>query len=109
MMTIMTVDPEQQAAWTTQASEEAERQAAWMQQAAQEPAQRLEWTQQNNVIYGGLIAIGLVLVQQFLTVPRLDWSAKICVLAYSVAIPLLAALVLVNRQENFRHRATESL
>ena len=39
----------------------------------------------------------------------LNWSATICVVAYSVAIPLLAALVLVGRQENFRRRATDSI
>jgi hypothetical protein len=31
------------------------------------------------------------------------------VVAFSVAIPLLAALVLVNRQEAFRRRATKSV
>jgi hypothetical protein len=41
----------------------------------------------------------VVLVQPFLTAPSLDRSATICVVAFSVAIPLLAALVLVNRQE----------
>ena len=46
MMTIMAVDPEQQ--------------------AAQEPEQQREWIRQNNVIYGALIAVGLVLVQPFL-------------------------------------------
>ena len=39
----------------------------------------------------------------------LDWSAKICVVAFSVAIPLLTALILVNRQETFRRRVTNSL
>ena len=38
-----------------------------------------------------------------------DLSAKICVVAFSVAIPLLAALVLVNRQELFRRRMTKSV
>jgi hypothetical protein len=35
--------------------------------------------------------------------------AKICVVAFSVAIPLLAALVLVNWQEAFRRRVTKSV
>jgi hypothetical protein len=108
-MTIVEVDPEQQAAQIRQVKEEAQRQAASIRQAAEEPEQQREWIRQNNVIYGGLIAIGLVLVQPFLTVRSLDWSAKICVIAFSVAIPLLAALVLVNRQENFRRRVTDSL
>jgi hypothetical protein len=116
MMTIMAVDPEQQALQLRQAREqarqledEARRQAAWIQQAAQEPEQQREWIRQHNVIYGGLIAVGLVLVQPFLTATALDRSARICVIAFSAAIPLLAALVLVNRQETFRRRVTDSL
>jgi hypothetical protein len=49
------------------------------------------------------------MVQPFLTAASLDLSAKICVVAFSVAIPLLAALVLVNQQEAFRRRATTSV
>lgn len=109
MMTIMTVDPQRQAEQRRQAEEEALRQTAWIEQAVEEPEQQQEWIRQNSVIYGGLIAVGLVMVQQFLTATALDRAAKICVLAFSVAIPLLAALVLVNRQENFRHRMTGSI
>ena len=112
MMTIVEVDPEQQAVLSEQAKQEARRQAAAVvQQAQQEPEQQREWIRQNNLIYGGLIAIGLVLIQPFLTVatPTLNWSAKICAIAFSVAIPLLAALILVSRQETFRRRATDSL
>jgi hypothetical protein len=112
MMTTVEVDPEQQAVLIQQARQEAERQAAAaIQRSVQEPEQQREWIRQNNLIYGGLIAIGLVLIQPFLTVatPTLNWSAKICAIAFSVAIPLLAALILVNRQETFRRRATDSL
>jgi hypothetical protein len=48
------------------------------------------------------------LVQPFLTAAPLDLSAKVCVVAFSVAIPLLAALVVINRQEAFRRRMTRS-
>lgn len=111
MMTVVEVDPEQQAVMIEQAKEEARRQAAVIEQAAQDPEQQREWIQQNNLIYGGLIAIGLVLVQPFITAatPTLNWSAKICAIAFSVAIPLLAALILVSRQETFRRQATDSL
>ncbi len=109
MMGLVAGDPEQRAAQTRQAEEEARRQAAWIEQSAQEPEQQQEWIRQNSAIYGGLIAVGLVLVQPFLTATPGDWSARICVIAFSVAIPLLAALVLVNRQENFRRRATDSM
>jgi cation transport ATPase len=109
-MTIVEVDPEQQAVQVREAEEEEEarQQAAWIERAAQEPEQQREWIRQNNVIYGGLIAVGLILVQPFLTATTLDWPAKVCVIAFSAAIPLLAALVLVNLQENFRRRVTDS-
>lgn len=106
----MAVDPKQQAEQVRQAAvEKARQQTAWIEQASKEPAQRREWIRQNNVIYGGLIAVGLVLVQPFLTVTGLDWSAKTCVIAFSVAIPLLAAPLLINYQETFRRRVTDSL
>jgi hypothetical protein len=74
-----------------------------------DPGQEQEWLRQINLIYGGLIGIGVLMVQPFLTAASLDLAAKICVVAFSVAIPLLAALVLVNRQEVFRRRATTSV
>ena len=61
---------------------------------------------QLSLIYSGLIGIGVVMVQPFLTASSLDLSAKISVVAFSVAIPMLAALVLVNQQEVLRQRAT---
>jgi len=75
--------------------------------SAQEQEQ--EWLRQLSLIYGGLIAIGVYMVQPFLTAASLDLSARICVVAFSVAIPLLAALVIINRQEAFRRRATTSV
>jgi magnesium-transporting ATPase (P-type) len=73
------------------------------------PQQEQEWLRQLSLIYSGLILIGVYMVQPFLTAASLDLSAKICVVAFSVAIPLLAALVLVNRQEAFRRRVTTSV
>jgi hypothetical protein len=64
---------------------------------------------QLGLIYGGLILIGLYMVQPFLTAPSIDASAKVSVVAFVVAILLLAALVLVNRQEAFRGRPTASV
>jgi hypothetical protein len=74
-----------------------------------DPELEREWLRQDNLIYGGLIAVGVYMVQPFLTAASLDLSARICVVAFSVAIPLLAALVVVNRQEAFRGRATSSV
>jgi hypothetical protein len=73
-----------------------------------DPKLEQEWLRQKNLSYVGLIAIGVYLVQPFLTAASLDLSAKICVVAFSVAIPLLAALVMVNWQEAFRRRRTTS-
>jgi hypothetical protein len=77
----------------------------WLRRVA---GQEEEWLRQNNLAYGGLIGVGVVMVQQFLTASSLDLSAKICVVAFAVAVPLLAALVMVNRQEAYRRRATRS-
>ena len=68
-----------------------------------------EVVRQQGFIYGGLILIGVYMVEPFLTAPSLDASAKISILAFAVAIPLLAALVMVNRQEAFRGRRTPSV
>jgi hypothetical protein len=62
-----------------------------------------------GVIYGGLIGVALLMVQPFLVATNLDASATISIVAFAVAIPLLAALVLVNRQEAFRGRRTTSV
>ncbi|MFI6602886.1 hypothetical protein ACIBHX_42105 [Nonomuraea sp. NPDC050536] len=84
-------------------------QSAWWVKRAE--GQQEEKLRQNNMMYGGLIGIGVVLVQPFLTVDiaTLDLSAKICVIAFSLAIPLLAALMVLNRQETYRRRATTSV
>jgi hypothetical protein len=87
-------------------NEDQEQVQEWLRQ---NPRQVQEWLRQNNLIYGGLIAVGVAMVQPFLTAASLDLSARICIVAFSVAIPLLAALVLVNRQEAFRRRATRSV
>lgn len=68
-----------------------------------------EAVRQLGLIYGGLIGIAVVMVQPFLAAASLDATAKVAVIAFSVAIPLLAALAMVNRQEAFRHRRTPSL
>jgi hypothetical protein len=107
-MPIMDVDPEQLAEQIRQATEDALREAARIQRATQEPEQQREWIRQNNLIYGGLIGIALIMVQPFLTAPPPDPSATMCVIAFSAAIPLLAALLLVNREEDFRRRVTPS-
>jgi hypothetical protein len=53
------------------------------------------------------MAIGVVFVQALLPYSP-NASALTCVVAFAVAIPLLAALIMVNRQEQFRHRRSSS-
>ncbi len=68
-----------------------------------------EGLRQLGVIYGGLIGVAVVMTQPFLVATNLDASARVSIIAFAVAIPLLAALVLVNRQEVFRGRRTTSV
>jgi hypothetical protein len=67
-----------------------------------------EGLRQLGVIYGGLIGIAVVMIQPFLVAPSIDTSARISIIAFSMAIPLLSALILVNRQEVFRGRRARS-
>jgi hypothetical protein len=99
------------AAFRKAAEQESERLAEEAEQLSrsltQDPELGEEWLRQENLIYGGLIGIGIVMVQALLPYP-LDTSAMTCVIAFAVAIPLLAALIMVNRQEQFRRRRTSS-
>jgi hypothetical protein len=84
---------------------DAERAAA----AMQTPEMQQEGLRQVGVIDGALIGIAVVMVQPFLIAPSLDVSARISIIAFAVAIPFLAALVMVNRQEAFRGRRSTSV
>lgn len=75
---------------------------------AEDPELQEEWLRQDNMSYAGLMAVGIVMVQPFLTAQSLDRSATTCVVSWGVAIPLLAALLMVNRHETFRRRRTDS-
>lgn len=103
-----------------QVEADVERQAKLIEERAERDAKRFvhrlmhdadlqqEWIRQDDLIYGGLMGIGIVMVQPFLTAPSLDTSATICVVAFAIAIPLLAALIMINRHEIFRRRRTSS-
>lgn len=67
-----------------------------------------EWLRQNNLIYGGLIGIGVVMVQPFLAAPSLDLAAMISVVGFALAIPILGALVMLNEQEVARRKIVET-
>ena len=74
----------------------------------QDPRLEVAWLRQDNLGYVALLGTGLLWVQAFLATTSLDLSAKICIVAWAVAIPLLAALVLLNSQESFRRRRSRS-
>ena len=102
------------------AADEARRRARGAGERARAEAERVataartgeameEELRQSGLIYGGLIGVAVLMVQPFLAATTLDASARISIVAFAVAIPLLAALVLVNRQEAFRSRRTTSM
>ena len=72
------------------------------------PEQSREKLQQSGLIYSGLVGVGVVFVQPFLTAEPADLTAKVCVVAFAVALPLLATLIVLNRQEAFRKRFATS-
>lgn len=78
------------------------------EQLQKDPRQQQEWLRQDNLIYGGLIGAGGVLVQPFVSTASLDLPGTVCVIAFAIAIPLLAALVMLNQQEAFRQRPSHS-
>jgi hypothetical protein len=61
------------------------------------------------LIYGGLIIIGVYVVQPFLVAPSLDASAEVSAIAFAVAIPLLAGLIVLNRHQAYRGRIATSI
>jgi hypothetical protein len=92
-----------------EAAERAKAESARMQEAMASDEMRNEGLRQNGLIYGGLIGIAVVIIQPFLGAASLDTAARISIIAFAVAVPLLAALILVNRQEVFRGRQTSSV
>ncbi|MEV0247829.1 hypothetical protein AB0H76_14650 [Nocardia sp. NPDC050712] len=76
------------------------------------PAEQRSRAQQNNLVYGGLIAIGVVILQGFLTADPLGTAARISVLAFAVALPLLAMLIMLGArpgEQSGRTGATRSV
>src|SRR5215469_10253639 len=68
--------------------------------------QKQGWLQQDNLIYLGLIGIGVVIMQPFIAAAALDLPSKICVVAFSLAIPLLAVLVMLTQVQSLQHYAS---
>jgi hypothetical protein len=60
------------------------------------PEEKRQWAKQNNLMYGGLIAISVVILQGFLGNSALGVSGRISIVAFAVALPLLAVLILLG-------------
>src|SRR5262245_22606268 len=93
----------------TAEAERARAEAERVTNAALSAEGQREGVRQLGLMYGGLIGIAAIMVQPFLAAPTLDASGGVSIIAFSVAIPLLAGLVMVNWQETFRGRPSTSV
>lgn len=72
-------------------------------------AQEKEWIKEVHGIYAGLIGVGVVMMQPFMYQGEyIGMAAVICVLSFAFSIPTLAALLLLNFSEEFRHHFSSS-
>ncbi|WP_394550617.1 hypothetical protein ACDF64_09170 [Agromyces sp. MMS24-JH15] len=67
-----------------------------------------EWLRQNNLMYGALVGICIVLVQPYVASGEPSPLGIASVILFAVAIPVLAALIALNWQELYRHRAAKA-
>ena len=67
---------------------------------------RPQWLRAVTLIHVGLIVLGVYILQAFISTNAADLAARVSIVAWAVAIPLLAFLALVNQtQEGFRYAA----
>jgi hypothetical protein len=78
------------------------------QELQRDPKVADEWLRQNNLMYGGLVGICVVLVQPLITDSAPSPLGLSSIVLFAVAIPLLAALIVLNWQELYRHRLATS-
>ena len=65
---------------------------------------RPEWIRTEAVVNAGLIVVGIYIVQSLLASSFVDIAARMSIVAWAVAIPLLAALAMLNvAQEAYRY------
>lgn len=63
-----------------------------------------EWIRQALIVYGGLIGVGVIVLQALISTPSLDLAALISIISFAVAIPLLAIMVLIyHAQTQYRY------
>lgn len=78
------------------------------QELRRDPKVADEWLRQNNLMYGGLVGICVVLVQPLITDAAPSPLGLASIALFAIAIPLLAALIVLNWQELYRHRLATS-
>ena len=78
------------------------------QELRREPGLADEWLRQNNLMYGGLVGISVVLAQPLITDAAPSPLGLTSLILFAVAIPMLAALIMLNWQELYRHRLASS-
>jgi uncharacterized membrane protein YoaK (UPF0700 family) len=71
------------------------------QRGYETPAWKL---QQTDLVYAGLAGVAIVFVQDYVGLPVLDAAATISIIAFAVALPLLAILGVLNAvQAGYRY------
>ncbi|WP_330254574.1 hypothetical protein OG874_08545 [Nocardia sp. NBC_00565] len=73
------------------------------------PTELKKWAKQNSLMYGGLIAIGVVILQGFLTADPLSVSGKISVVAFAISLPLLAVLIMLDELQSGDQAVSRSI
>ncbi|MGW9166059.1 hypothetical protein [Agromyces sp. NPDC055658] len=74
----------------------------------EEPGLADELIRQNTLMYGGLIGLGVVIVQPYIGSDDLPPLGLVTVISFALAIPLLAMLMLLGSQEAYRHRVSRA-
>lgn len=73
------------------------------------PTELTKGAKQNTLRYGGLIAIGVVILQGFLTADPLTVSGKISVVAFAISLPLLAVLIMLDELQSADKAVSRSI
>ncbi|WP_433755184.1 hypothetical protein [Nocardia sp. CA-135398] len=73
------------------------------------PAEKKKFAKQNSLMYGGLIAIGVVILQGFLTASPLGTSGRISMIAFAISLPLLAVLLMLDEWQSGEQAPSPSM
>ncbi|WP_395244110.1 hypothetical protein ACGGZK_18610 [Agromyces sp. MMS24-K17] len=78
------------------------------QELRRDPKVADEWLRQDTLMHGALVGIAIVLVQALVSQTPPTPLGLTSLVLFAIAIPLLAALIMLNWQESFRHRRASS-